>query len=150
MPSQTQTWRPKPRRRSLLFARIDRTPITACFCLLFTIVVCVRAVNDSAHHGRGVDLPTAHTANFAPNATLPGAIYVMVSREGRLFVGTTNLATEEVPDRLRALSQPGVERRVYLKIDRQAKYADVSVALDSIRAAGISNITFLTDPFGRT
>jgi biopolymer transport protein ExbD len=150
MASQTQTWRPKPRRRSLLFARIDRAPITACFCLLFNMVLCIRAVNDSAHHGRSVELPVAHTANSAPNALRPGAIYVMVSRDGRIFVGATIMASEDVADRLRALSQPGVERRVYLKIDGNARYADVSIALDSIRAAEICNITFLTDPFGRT
>jgi biopolymer transport protein ExbD len=150
MPSQTQTWHLKPRRRSLLFARIERAPITVCFCLLFITVVYVRAVNDSAHHGRGVDLPNVHSANSASNGLRPNAISLAVARNGDMFVGTTKTTASDIPDRLRALSQPGVECRVYLKIDRQAKYADVSTALDSIRAAGISNITFLTNPIGRT
>lgn len=151
MPSQTQTWRPKPRRRSLLFARIDRAPITAVFCLLFIVcLVCQGLADQGSVHHRTVDLPIARSANSTPNALRTDAIQLMVDRTGRMFIGRSRMAVDDIPDCLRALSQPGVERRVYLKIDRQAKYGDVSIALDSIRAAGIFNITFMTDPFGRT
>jgi biopolymer transport protein ExbD len=121
------------------------------FCLLFTIGLFVRAVDTSGQsHGRGVDLPILHSANSTPSALRPNAMCVAVSRNGDIFVGPSKVALDDVADRLRALSQPGVERRVYLKIDRRATYADVSIALDSIRAAGICHITFLTDPSGRT
>ena len=151
MPTQTRSWRPKPRRRSFVNARVDSVSITVFFCLLLSVGIFIRAIDASStlHHGRTVDLPTVHSAISTPNALRPDAIQVAVWRNGDIFVGGAKEAAADVPDRLRELSEPGVERRVYLRVDMRAKYVDVAVVIDCIRAAGISNVTFLTESYAK-
>ena len=112
--------------------------------------VCLRGVDDHGHaHRRSVDLPAAHSAISVPNALRPDSIHMTVSRNGGIYVGTTKEAEADVAPRLRELPEPGVERRVSLRFDMRAKYVDVAVVIDCIRAAGISNVTFLTESYAK-
>ena len=64
----------------------------------------------------------------------------------RLLLWTNQGRYQRSSDSIRSELLPGVERRIYVKVDAHAKYADVETALDAIRYAGISNITIMVEP----
>lgn len=138
------SWRPKPRPRSRLIARIDATPLLAIFLAILWIILSPAAV--VLHpKGRQVDLAYAESATPQPGAVREDALILTVTRDGQLFFGTTRTSREDLPGRIRASVVADVERRVYLKADARAKYSDVKLAINSIRDAGISDITFLAE-----
>jgi biopolymer transport protein TolR len=151
MPSQTQTWRPKPRRRVAYYARIDTTSLTTLICLVFLAFFAKMAQQNMVTRNATIDLPVVLHATEKPSAQRTNAIEVSVYRTGSLFVaGDENAAGEllnpkDIAPRLRSMLFPGVEKRVYLKADGRAKYGDVEAALDQIRYAGISNITIMAE-----
>ena len=149
MTTQSQTWRPKPRRRSRLLARIDASPLLAVFIVLVILMMSpVLLYLDLPRFG-GVDLPVALHVTPQPGALREDAIQLSVARTGEIFVSgnyndhLTHVARSGTPAVLRAMLLPGVERRVYVRADARAKYGDVELALVAIRNAGVSDVTFI-------
>ncbi len=145
-------WRPKA-RRTAPYARIDLSSLTASFLLVFIISLLSMSIETSQHHGRSVDLPETIHPTWEPGALRPDALQIAVTRTGDFFVsGHISSAVEKIgapsiPERLVSLELPGVERRVYVQADARAKYGDIATALDAIRYAGLSNITFIVDRY---
>ena len=79
-----------------------------------------------------------------------------MNRNGELFViennGTRGLKVlpSELPSILRSMMRPEVERRVYIEADARAVYVDVLAALNGIRDAGISDVTFMVENSNNT
>jgi biopolymer transport protein ExbD len=146
MIKSSQPWKPKPRRHSKLYPRLNTAVPTICFVLIFLVFLQALAAGSAAHHGRQVDLPAAVTGTSELGATQNSALQLMVTRNGDCFFGRTKVAISDLPDAIRSELLPGVERRIYVKADAHAKYADVETALDAIRYAGISNITIMVEP----
>jgi biopolymer transport protein ExbD len=146
MTTSLPPWRPKPRPRSALIARIDATPLVAAFLAILWIVLSPGAV---VTHGKGkqVDLPYATSGVPQPGAVREGALLLTVTRDGQLFFDTTRTSREDLPGQLHARIIADVERRVYVMADARAKYSDVKLALNSIRDAGISDVTFLAESY---
>ena len=150
MTVQSTSWKPRPRRRASR-ARIDLSSLTASFSLIFIISLLSVAVENGRHHGRSIDLPITNRPAPEPGALRSDALQLAISRTGSVFVsGNVSFPSEKIdapsiPARLVSLELPGVERRVYVRADAHAKYGDVAIALDAIRDAGLSNITFIVE-----
>lgn len=146
MSTQFQTWRPKPRRSSKLFAQIDASPLLAVF---FFFVVLYMLSFSSSRRNRAVDLAVLEHATPQPGALREDALEIIISRDGALFLAGNNntrggsVQSKELPDLLRSMLLPGVERRVYVIADARAKYGDVEGALIAIRNAGLPDVTFI-------
>jgi len=70
-----------------------------------------------------------------------------VTRDGALYFGHTAIEPggKDFAGRVHEGVARGAEKRVYLEVDQRAYYGDVSVALESIRHAGILDVTFITE-----
>lgn len=145
MTEPSQPWKPKPRRRGKLWPQLDTTVPTLCFILIFLVFLQAMAVIAGRHHGLQVDLPATANATFKPGAVRDEALLLSVTRNGDVFLRTTKIAVSDLPESIRSELLPGVERRIYIKADGRAKYADVETALDAIRYAGISNSTIMVE-----
>jgi biopolymer transport protein ExbD len=152
MSTKFQTWRPKPRRRSRLIARIDATPLVA---ILFALYILFTPW-PGHHGGKQVDIVGVNTGTPQPGALREDSLGIMVTRDGNVFViGNNNtrggkVLSSELPSILRSMIQPEVERRVYVSADARAKYADVQAALSAVRDAGISDVTFMVESSNKT
>src|SRR5277367_674631 len=132
MSEHTQTWRPKPRPRSKLLARIDATPFVAIFLAILWIMMSPAAVIIHPK-GKQVDLAYAASATPQQGAVREDALILSVTRTGDIFFGSTKTSPEDLPGQLRSRMVDDVERRVYIKADARAKYSDVKVVLGLIR-----------------
>jgi biopolymer transport protein ExbD len=148
MSTQFQTWRPKPRRRSKLFAQIDASPLLAVF--LFLVVLYMLSFS-RPRRNPVIDLAVLEHATPQPGALREDALEISINRNGALFLAGNNntrggrVQSKELPDRLRSMLLPGVERRVYVRADARARYGDVEGALIAIRNAGLPDVTFIVD-----
>jgi biopolymer transport protein ExbD/biopolymer transport protein TolR len=70
---------------------------------------------------------------------------VMVMRDGRIYLRNYGVTAGSLADGLRENLKRGSERRVYLRVDTRARYDDVAAVLDAIRAAGIQDVSVITE-----
>jgi biopolymer transport protein TolR len=92
-----------------------------------------------------VDMAFALHSTLQPNARREDAVIVGIARDGGLYVNNSRVRSDDLPDVLREAMRESAGKTVYVKADARARYADVKIALDSIRAANVTNIVFLTE-----
>jgi biopolymer transport protein ExbD/biopolymer transport protein TolR len=131
-------------RRSRLLCRIDVTGFASVLFALLAMFMVFR---------QGYDLPRIVPVLFAnarhsipmPGADREDALVVAVSRDGRIYLGSSQVGAEELPPMIREKLKLGWPPVVYLKIDARARYRGVAEALDGIRHAGVETIGLLTN-----
>jgi biopolymer transport protein ExbD len=92
-----------------------------------------------------VDMASARHASAQANARRDDAVTVTITRDGSLYLMNARVTLADIPPQLRDLMGNREDKTVYVKADARARYADVKVALDAIRSANVTNITFLTE-----
>ncbi|CUH68007.1 Biopolymer transport protein ExbD [Thalassovita autumnalis] len=96
--------------------------------------------------GVPVELPKT-----AANA-LPGEqeepLAVTVTAEGTVMIQTTEVAREDLINRLRAIAAERDGDRVFLRADGAVPYEDVVQVMGALNRAGFSNIGLVTDTGG--
>ena len=91
-----------------------------------------------------VDLPMSDHPTLMPGANREDAVVVHVTRDGRIFLRNERISLEELPDKIRKLVLHGAERKVYIEADIRSRYGSVNDVLERARAAGIENVSFVT------
>jgi len=102
-------------------------------------------------HGRArnVDLPVVVHAAKLPNALREDVLEVVVARDGQVFFGRVHISPDELPQKIHEGLKGGAEKRIYLRADARAKYADVKKVLDQIRISGVENVSLVMEQASR-
>jgi len=94
--------------------------------------------------GITVELPVTSNAVPVPKADNEESQIVTVTHDGKLYLGIDPTSTTELPVKVKNALSSQVEKTVYVKADARTAYANVVSVLDSLRAAGIAELTLLT------
>jgi biopolymer transport protein ExbD len=73
------------------------------------------------------------------------AVVLDVVRDGVTLFDNGRITLDELPDKVSAAVGAGSENRVYIYAGARAKYSIVKKALDTIRLAGIENVSFIME-----
>lgn len=130
-------------RSSEYYARMDVSALGGVGIVLFIVMIVVQS--PGCVRSSGPELPRVLHAWALRGAAREDAMNLAISRDGRYFFGGTQIVVGEVADRVRAGVRSGAERRVYLKVDRRARYSQVAGVADGIRRGGVERISFLTE-----
>jgi biopolymer transport protein ExbD len=144
IPPSVAMHRRTTRRRSAYYCWIDVSALLAVFLVIFISLAI--APENLCSRGAVVDLFASGHSRLTPHAIREDALQVVVTRDGRLFLGTHEVVPKELPHQLREGVRAGAENRVYLMVDSRAKYGDVKPALNEIRLSGVNYVSFLTSP----
>ncbi len=128
------------RRPGEYFCRIDVSALWSVI-LAFYIVTVAWPV---PYHGNFTDLPKVLNAWQFPGALRNDAIRITLTRDGRYFLGPSQISLDEMAQRIRGAVRVGSERLVFLNVDKRVKYRSVKAAAAEIRKGGVEKISFLT------
>lgn len=92
-----------------------------------------------------VDLVRASHATELSGAMREDAAVVSVTRDGGVYLDSQAIPLGQLPNEIWKHFNAGAEKKVYVKADARAKYADVAAALDVLRAAKVQHIALITD-----
>ena len=73
------------------------------------------------------------------------SIVCAVTRDGKTFLGTTAIAPEDLPNKVKDLLANRLDKTVFVKADARARYERVVDVVDNLRAAGVDQLGLLTD-----
>jgi len=96
---------------------------------------------------KGVSVDLVMTRNPIPMdaADKEDAIVIAVTRDGRLFLGSTPMELEQLTAKVKDALATRLEKTVYIKADARARYERVVQVIDGVRTAGVDNIGLLTE-----
>ena len=129
-------------------ADINVTPMVDVMLVLLIIFM---VITPMLTKGAQVEKVKAKNAIAMQAADKEDAIIVAVSRNGQMFLspGNKQVAAGDLPDKVRDLLTNRLDKTVYIKADKRAKYEGVEDAIDNLRSAGVSDLGLLTEEIPR-
>jgi biopolymer transport protein ExbD len=123
-------------------ADINVTPMVDIMLVLLIIFMVVTPL---LQKGVSVDLARTKNPREMREADRDDAVVVAVTRDAKIFLNADQLTKEQLDSRIKDLLASKVDKTVYVKCDRRAKYGEVVDVVDIVRAAGVDTLGLLTN-----
>jgi biopolymer transport protein ExbD len=113
--------------------------------IMLVLLIIFMVITPMLQKGLTVDMAKAENAIKMPNADKDDAIIVGVTRDGQTYMGNREIGLDQITNEIKDQLSNRLDKTVYVRSDRRAKYGDVVKAVDEIRAAGVENLGLLTE-----
>jgi biopolymer transport protein ExbD/biopolymer transport protein TolR len=123
-------------------ADINVTPMVDVMLVMLIIFM---VITPMLSKGVSVDMVKTRNPIAMQAADKSDAITVSVQRDGRTYLNTTQLASEDLPPKVKDLLLNRLDKMVFVKADSRARYAKVVDVVDNLRSAGVDQLGLLTD-----
>ena len=123
-------------------ADINVTPMVDVMLVLLIIFM---VITPMLQHGVQVDMVKTKNPIAMQDADKSDAVLVAVTRNGDVFLGTTKMAPDDLPGRVRDMLANRINKMVFIRSDSRARYEKVVTVVDNLRAAGVDQVGLLTE-----
>jgi biopolymer transport protein ExbD/biopolymer transport protein TolR len=123
-------------------ADINVTPMVDVMLVMLIIFM---VITPMLSKGISVDMVKTKNPISMQAADKEDAVLVAVSREGRTYLGSTQMVPDQLPAKVKDLLTNKLDKTVYLKCDSRARYEKVVEVVDNLRAVGVDQIGLLTE-----
>lgn len=113
--------------------------------IMLVLLIIFMVVTPMLQKGVSVDMAKVNNAQDMQDADKDDAIIVAVTRDGHLFLGSTQISLSEVTSKVKDQLANRLDKTVFVRSDQRAKYGDVVKAVDEVRSAGVDKIGLLTE-----
>jgi biopolymer transport protein ExbD len=124
-------------------AEINMIPLIDVMLVLLVIFIVTAPL---LTHAIRVNLPQA---SAEVNFEKPETITLSIDASGVLYWDQTPVAREALPARLAEAAQHSPQPQLHLRAERTTQYQDVAQVLAAVQNAGISRVSFVTEPVRR-
>jgi biopolymer transport protein ExbD/biopolymer transport protein TolR len=125
---------------------INVTPLVDVMLVLLIIFM---VITPMLQKGISVDLAGTHNPRAMPNDDKEDAVEVAITRDGKIFLKTTQVSVDDLTPKIKDLIAGRLDRTVYVRSDARARYGDVAKVVDTVRAAGVDSLGLLTTQLNR-
>ena len=123
-------------------ADINVTPMVDVMLVLLIIFI---VITPMLSKGITVDMAKAKNPSTMQAADKEDAVLVAIARDGKTYLGTTQLAPDALPGKVKDLLTNKLDKTVYLRADARSRYERVVEVVDNLRAAGVDQLGMLTE-----
>ena len=119
--------------------------VTPLVDIMLVLLIIFMVITPMLQKTTPVDLAKTLNPRSMPDADKEDAAVVAVTRDGKVYLGTHQIALDEVTTKVKDLISGKLDKTVYLKSDSRAKDGDVVKVVDNLRAAGVDSLGLLTE-----
>ena len=123
-------------------ADINVTPMVDVMLVMLIIFM---VITPMLSKGVSVDLVKTRNPIAMADADKEDAILVAVTRDGKVFLGTTPVPAADLPGKVKDLLTDRLDKTCYIKSDSRARYEKVVEVVDNLRSAGVDQLGLITD-----
>jgi biopolymer transport protein ExbD/biopolymer transport protein TolR len=120
-------------------ADINITPLVDVVLVLLVIFMITAPVLQS---GIEVAVPKTHTVREITEQR----VVVTIDRDQQIFLGDTAINIHDLPLKLREGAGGDTKKIIYLRADERVPFGAFASVMDSVKQAGITNISIVTQP----
>ena len=113
--------------------------------IMLVLLIIFMVVTPMLQKGVSVDMAKADNAQDMQDADKDDAIIIAVTRDGKLFLGSSQIQLDEITGKVKDLISNRLDKTVFVRSDSRAKYGDVVKAVDEVRSAGVDHLGLLTE-----
>ena len=119
--------------------------VTPMVDVMLVLLIIFMVITPMLSKGISVDMVKTKNPVSMQGADKDDAIVVAVTREGRTYLGNTQLKPEDLPLKVKDLLANRLDKMVYVKSDARARYEKVVECVDNLRASGVDQLGLLTE-----
>jgi len=123
-------------------ADINVTPMVDVMLVLLIIFM---VITPMLSKGVSVDMVKTKNPIAMQAADKEDAVLVAVTRDGKAYLGSTQVAPKDLPPKIKDLLTNKLDKTCYLKADSRAAYKKVVEVVNNMRAGGVDNLGLLTE-----
>ena len=112
--------------------------------IMLVLLIIFMVVTPMLQKGVSVDMASVNDPRDMQDADKDDAIVVAVTRDGRIFLGSTKVEKDDLTGQIKDRLSSRLDKTVYVRSDSRAKYGDVVAVVDEIRSAGVDQLGLLT------
>ena len=126
-------------------APVSDINVTPMVDIMLVLLIIFMVITPMLQKGVSVDMAKATNPREMREADQDDAVVVAVTRDGKIYLGSDQLLVDRLADHIQDLLASKVDKTVYVKSDRRAKYGGVVDVVDTVRSAGVDTLGLLTD-----
>ena len=134
----SRTGRGRGGRRPM--AEINVTPMVDVMLVLLIIFMVAAPLLTA---GVPIDLPDSKAKAISDEDNKP--LEVSISKDGRIFVGETEVSDDRITTILTSLTEDNPDRRIYIRADKGIDYGKVMKVLGTINGAGFNKVALISE-----
>ncbi len=113
--------------------------------VMLVMLIIFIVVTPMLQKGVSVELAAVDNPSEMKDADREDAIVVAVTRDGKIYIGKTLVAKDQITGQVRDQLTGRLDKTVFVKSDGRAHYGDVVGVVDEVRAAGVDQLGLLTE-----
>ena len=125
---------------------INVTPMADVMLVLLIIFM---VVTPMLQKGISVDMTKAENPRKMADADKEDAVVVAITRDGKIFMQSDPVTLDQITPQVKDQIATKLDKTVYIKSDRMAKYGQVVEVVENVRAAGVESLGLLTERVDR-
>jgi biopolymer transport protein ExbD/biopolymer transport protein TolR len=127
-------------------ADVNSEPNVVPMCdIMLVLLIIFMVITPMLQRDVRVDLARALNPRKMPDAEREDAVVVAVTRDGKIFLGSDQMQLDQLTAEVQERIATRVDKTVYVKSDRRAKYESVVNVVDEIRSAGVDQVGLITE-----
>jgi len=123
-------------------ADINVTPMVDVMLVMLIIFM---VITPMLTKGVSVDMVRTRNPIAMQAADKTDAVIVAVSRDGKSFLGNSQVPSDQLSQKVKDLLANRVDKMCFLRADARARYEKVVEVVDNLRAAGVDQLGLLTE-----
>jgi biopolymer transport protein TolR len=121
-------------------AEINVTPMVDVMLVLLIIFMVAAPLLTA---GVPIDLPDSKAKAISDEDNKP--LEVSIAKDGRIFVGETEVTEDRVVTILTSMTEDNPDRRIYIRADKGIDYGNVMRVLGVINGAGFNKVALISE-----
>jgi biopolymer transport protein ExbD/biopolymer transport protein TolR len=126
-------------------AAIADINVTPMVDVMLVMLIIFMVITPMLSKGVSVDLVKTQHPISMQAADKSDAIVCAITRDGKTYLNTTQMAPEDLPAKVKDLLTNRLDKTVFVKADSRARYERVVDVVDNLRAAGVDQLGLLTE-----
>ena len=121
-------------------AEINVTPMVDVMLVLLIIFMVAAPLLTA---GVPIDLPDSKAKAISDEDNKP--LEVSIAKDGRIFVGETEVTEDRIVTILTSMTEDNPDRRIYIRGDKGIDYGKVMKVLGTINGAGFNKVALISE-----
>jgi biopolymer transport protein ExbD len=132
-------------KRYTTLGAVSDINVTPMVDVMLVLLIIFMVITPMLQHGTSVNMARASNTRDMQDADKEDAVLLAVTKDGKVYLQADRIEPDQITTKVKDMIADKLDKTVYVKSDRDAKYGVVVMVVDNVRAAGVDSLGLLTE-----
>ena len=132
-------------KKTTTLGAVSDINVTPMVDVMLVLLIIFMVITPMLQKGVSVDMAKATNTRDMQDADKEDAVVLAITRDGKIYLRSDLIDPDQITTKVKDRLANKLDKTVYVKSDRDAKYGVVVGVVDNVRAAGVDSLGLLTE-----